>query len=147
VAQHRIVPAHWSALADRESLAIAEWICENSRPLTKGERAIKWRELRKILSKYDCAIDGPFPGNKLKIRRRIRRKRVFGWREQELVFHASSGGDGREVGASQLRSIRATLELDDEHGVDSTYFYGSDPRAPDEFIAEYRNILKRLAKL
>jgi death-on-curing family protein len=148
VAQHRLVPSYWTQLADREVLAISAWIFEHSRAIAKGERPIKWRELRKVLTRWGCTLEGPLPGNKMKVRRVVKRRALFGrTKQQELIFHAWYGGEGREVGPSHLHYLRQSLELDDTAGCDSGYFYGSDPREPDEFIAQYRNVLKRLAKL
>jgi death-on-curing family protein len=148
VAQHGIVPKHWSMRADREVMEIADWIYKNSRAIEKGERSIKWRELRKILTRLGCSIEGPYSGNKMKIRRTDPRKRLLRLKSnRELIAHARCGGDGREVGQDHLHHIRDELKLDDQHGYDSACFYGTDPREPDEFISEYRNILRRLARL
>lgn len=148
VAQHRIIPKHWSMRADREVIEITDWIFKNSRAVEKGERPVKWRELRKILTRLDCRIEDANSGNKMKIMRtdpRRRLLRLIG--NRELIAHARCGPDGRQVGQDQLRHIREELKLDDKHGYDSAYFYGTDPREPDEFVTEYRNILRRLARL
>jgi death-on-curing family protein len=148
VAQHRVVASRRVSMADHEVLAIAQWISENSRPLTRGDRPIKWRELRRILTRFGCTFEGPLPGNKMKVRRQVT-TRGFLRRQKarELVAHAWYGGEGREVSPDLVHFIRQSLELDDAAGYDSSYFYGTDARDPDSFIAEYRNILKRLAKL
>lgn len=149
VAQHRLVPKDWSDRADREVLAIiSDWICHHSRPISKIERRIKWRELRTNLVRLGCSLEGPLPGNKMKVRRVVTEKRFLGLtRNRELVAHAWYGGEGREVQPDHVRYIRQSLELDNASGYDSEHFYGTDPREPDEFIAEYRNILSRLARL
>lgn len=148
VAQHKVAPAGADLLADREVLAISQWICDYSRPIAKGERPIKWRELRRNLVRLGCVIEGPIPGNKVKIKRTVTSRGFFGRpRESELTFTAWYGGEGREVRMDHVHSMRRALQLDDEAGYDSDHFYGSDPREPDELIAQYRNILKRLARL
>lgn len=148
VAQHRLVPESSPNLADRELIAIAEWIHSGSRVIEKGDRPIKWRELRRNLIRLGCSLDPPQPGNRIKIRRPITEKGFLGrTRQQELVVTAGYSGEGREVRGEYLHEIRQRLRLDDESGCDSGYFYGTDPREPDEFISQYRTILRRLAKL
>jgi len=148
VAQHRIVPVGWSHRADREVMAIADWIFKNSRAIEKGERPIKWREFRRILIRFECRLEGPLPGNRMKIRRTVTKTGFWGLRSRrELIAHARYADEGREIAQDQIHYLRHELELDDQHGCDSMYFYGTDPREPDEFIAEYRNILRRLARL
>jgi death-on-curing family protein len=148
VAQHHVAGAGAADIADREVLAIAEWIFAHSRALDKGERSLKWREMRRILTRHNCTFDGPLPGNKLKIHRTVKTRGFLGLqKERPLIAHAHYAGEGREVGTDQIQHIRKCLHLDDARGYDSAYFYGTDPREPDEFIAEHRNILKRLARL
>lgn len=148
VAQHRLISSAWSNLADQELIAIAEWINSNSRTLEKGDRPIKWRELRRNLVRLGCTLDAPQPGNRIKIHRAITEKRLFGRsRQRALIFTAGYAGEGREVPREYLHDIRQHLKFDDESGYDSGYFYGTDPREPDEFISQYRTILRRLAKL
>jgi death-on-curing family protein len=148
VAQHRIVPIGWSHRADREVMTIADWIFKNSRAIERGERLIKWRELRKILMRFDCRLEGPLPGNKMKIRRTVTKTGFLGLRSRrELIAHAWYADEGREIAQDHLHYLRHELELDDQSGYDSVYFYGTDSREPDEFIAKYQNILRRLARL
>jgi death-on-curing family protein len=148
VAQHRLVPSSWNSVADREVQEIARWILKNSRQAQHGDRLLKWRELRRILSRFDCQISSPMPGNRIRVQRAIPAKGLFGL--SKVSTHSATVGyrsDGHEVDATLLKHLRKELHLDDEHGVDSAYFYGSDPREPDEFITQYRTLLKRLAKL
>jgi death-on-curing family protein len=148
VAQHRLVSDTWSRLPDRELIAIAEWINSASRILKKGEKPIKWRELRRNLNRLGCTLDPPQSGNRIKIRRFVTEKGIFGRsKRRELVVTAGYAGEGREVSGEYLHDIRHRLGLDDDSGCDSGHFYGTDPREPDEFISQYRTILRRLAKL
>ncbi|MET7487183.1 type II toxin-antitoxin system death-on-curing family toxin [Streptomyces sp. NPDC005538] len=148
VAQHRLAPIGWSSVADREVQEIARWVLKNSRQIQHGDRLLKWRELRRILSRFDCRISSPMPGNRIKVQRTVQAKGLFGLSKMR-TYGATVGyrSDGHEVDATLLKHLRKELQLDDEHGVDSAYFYGSDHREPDEFITQYRTLLKRLAKL
>jgi len=64
-----------------------------------------------------------------------------------LRFQMAYAGDGRDVAKSDMKELRRELWLDDEHGIDSAMFYGIDSTPPDQFIADYRKTLVRLAKL
>jgi len=148
VAQHGLVPSVASQRADREVIVIAEWICANSRPIQRGERNLRWRELRKILGQQGCTMGTPLPGNKIKIERTITspgRLRIP--RTRKLKVTAGYRNDGSEVDVNQINYIRRELHLDEEHGYDGEYFYGKGRQAPDAFIGQYRTLLKRLARL
>lgn len=147
-AQHRFVPFSWSSQADRETQEIARWILRNSRQIEHGDRILKWRELRRVLSRFDCQLSSPLPGNRIRVQRAVQEKSRFGFTKTK-TYTATVGyrSDGHEVNGSLLKYLRKELRMDDEHGVDSAYFYGGDPREPDEFISQYRTLLKRLAKL
>jgi len=148
VAQHGLVPAGASERADREVLSMAHWICRNSRQIQRGERIIKWKDLRKVLAKFDCEIGSPLPGNKIRVERAVLVKGRLGFRRKELiVIKAGYRTDGTDVDANQLNRIRRELRLSEADGIDSEQFYGSDPRELDSFINEYRTLLRRLARL
>jgi death-on-curing family protein len=147
VAQHRVARAGAGQRADREVLAIADWICQNSRGIQKGERILKWKDLRRCLTQLGCTISAPVPGNKVKIERVVT-ERVLGIkRNRTLRYTAGYRNEGSEVDANYLNAVRRALRLDEQNGYDSDYFYGMDPREPDEFIAEYRTLLRRLGRL
>lgn len=148
VAPHGLVPCGASQHADREVIVIAEWICANSRPIQRGERNLRWRELRKILGQQGCTMGSPLPGNKIKIERTVTspgRLRIP--RTRKLKVTAGHRNDGSEVDVNQVNYIRRELHLDEEHGYDGEYFYGKGRQHPDAFIGQYRTLLKRLARL
>lgn len=147
VAQRRLVPARAERKADREVIAIAEWIRTNSRPIDKSDRPLKWRELKSILRRYGCTYQER-SGNRLNISRRmtVRGGLLHRAKVEELKYQATYPDDGREVPRGELHRVRRSLWLDEEHGVDSSAFYGEESNI-DDFIAEYRKVLRRLAKL
>ncbi|GHF10987.1 type II toxin-antitoxin system death-on-curing family toxin [Pseudolysinimonas yzui] len=154
VAQHRV--AKRNIVGDRSDIevaAMAEWICSNSRLLDKGEKVIAWHFLRRRLNAMGCEI---IPtgnrGGAQRISRvvSVRDRNFLGvsrMAEKRLSIQVAYDGDGREVSRNDIRSIRRELHLDDEHGVDSAIFYGTDSTPPDQFIAEYRKTLVRLARM
>lgn len=148
VAQHGLVPLHCPELADREVMEVAKWIRANSRLIEKGERPIPWLKLRRILRGFGCRSEvSPSVGNRIKISREVQRKSRLGrTRMQNLSIQVAYGDDGRTVERNTLNTVRRALELDEEHGVDSRVFYEADS-LPDDFIQQYRTLLRRLSRL
>lgn len=147
VAQHGLVPLSCDQFADREVLKIAEWIKSNSRRVEKGERPIPWLRLKRILKRFECEFGSAAKGSQLDIQRRATIRGPFGRkRTTTLKTHVAWGGDGTEVARNTLNKIRRDLELDEDHGTDSRVFY-ADEAAPDDFIQQYRTVLRRLARL
>jgi len=148
IAQHRITNPHPKNLADRETLAITEWIWDHSRPIERGERPVPFRRLRQMLAKYGCEFEHGSSGSKIKISRKVQsngswmktKKRVL----TTIVYY---GGEGKEVERNSIGKIRSDLHLDDNHGYDSGAFYDDSPVSVDDFIVIYQKTLKRLSKL
>jgi death-on-curing family protein len=148
VAQHGIVSANADQLADREVQEIARWIRSNSRPVRREERMMKWHKLRSRLSELGCEMEpASGGGSRLNIRRTVYRKKLLGLRRTPVVLRTQVAwtGDNTEADKKAIHWIRSQLELDDANDVDSATFY--EGAKVDAFIADYRRILKRLAKL
>jgi death-on-curing family protein len=153
VARHRILPADMAYLdrADREVVAMAEWIRRNSRNIERSERPITWRELRALLSRdFGCQIGPRATNGKVTVSRKVRVGSINplrGFRrEVTRTFVLSVAGDGREVGMGTIKSLRTQLELTDNNNVDSAIFYGS-AGSPDRFIQKYQRLLRDLARV
>jgi death-on-curing family protein len=151
VAGHRLLDMKYTydQVADREVLAMASWIHQNGRAVRKGERPMKWHELRSILNGFGCSFVAARVGNRMNIYREIQtRARWLGPPKTKRLKHQTwYGGEGSEVEMNSLNEIRRELCLDNDHGIDSEVFYGSGKRQLDEFIVEYRKTLRRLARL
>jgi len=148
VAQHRITNPHPNGLADREVIAIAEWLHQNCRNIERGDRPLQFRKLRQILSRYDCEFEHGTNGSKLKITRTVKKQGTFGRvRLQKLSTNIFYGGEGREVRQNSINKVRSDLELNEDHGIDSAGFYDESPFCVDDFIVQYRKTLRRLAKV
>ena len=153
VAQHSLIPSTPSRpvdrLPDREVQEIAQWIRNNSRVTESGERPLPFRRIRKILTRYGCAISH-VKGYYVDISRTIEaRTGVLGIRSRQTILSTkiAYNDEGREVSKDTIAKIRRDLMLDDLHGYDSASFYDNAPECADEFIAKYRKILRRLAQL
>lgn len=145
VAQHRIVGFQGGEIADREVLAIADWLCDHCRPIEKGNRPITFRKLRQILSGYNCQSDVT-SGSRMNISRSLRVGPKFLRRVKTLRTQVSYSDEGRDVAKNTVKKIRRDLHLDDQHGIDSRRFYGKDSISTVDFITRYRKTLHRLAK-
>lgn len=145
VAQHRITDAQQTALADRETLAVTDWLCDHCRPLEKGYRQIPFRKLRRILTEYGCTF-GDASGHKIDITLEKTEGGRFLKRKINLRTQISYGGEGRDVNKNTIKKIREDLHLDDLHGVDARAFYSKEPLGATDFIARYRKTLRRLAR-
>lgn len=132
---------------DQEVMAIAEWIRANSRVIERMERPMKWIKLRKRLRELGCeSAPASGVGNRLNISRAVTRRGMFGRvRHVTLRTQVAWAGDGTEAKQSTIHKIRRDLELDDAHNVDSRMFY--EGVEVDSFIMEYRDILRRLARI
>ncbi|MDX2025601.1 Fic family protein [Microcella sp.] len=148
VTNHQILPKglDYDRIADREVLAIAEWIRKNSRPVSRSERPITWRKLRGILEhQFGCRVSSR--GTGVLVERAILERGFLGRKKSTLRrFQFVPAGEGREVGLGTIKQLRRELELDESHDVDSVIFYG-DERTPDEFIVRYRALLRALARV
>jgi len=143
VARHGLVSPGMD-LPDREVLAMSEWLNRRLSPVTKGEKRLRFGDLRRILASHGCEFQ-VLPGNRILISRHIPKPRWFR-QATTLQSHVAYGDEGRDTDPTTVRKIRKDLWLDEEHGFDSSIFYGSSPGV-DEFIAMYRKTLKRLARL
>jgi len=147
IAQHRIVNFQHQNLADREVMAIANWLCRRCRITEKGNRSIPFRKLRRILWEYDCILDPTF-GNKINITRTTKKKSFLHILEKEKILRTQIPNyhDGEDVAKDTISKIRKELHLDDHNGIDSHAFYSKQPMMATDFIAYYRKTLDRLAK-
>lgn len=143
VAQHHVVRGTTRPHPDHEVLVIAEWVCKRMRRVRKEEFPLQWRDLRRVLTSYDCTFEAGSGGRMMITRPR---SRGFFAGSRPLKTKIGYADDGRDADPFTIHKIRRDLQLDEEHGVDSEVFYRGRP-VIDEFIAKYRKTLIRLAKL
>jgi death-on-curing family protein len=147
LAQHKTVKPG-KKMPDREVQDIAEWIHKRSRIIEKGDRPTQWRKLKRILTSYDCVIEtAPGASSRLNIERQISTRRMFLRHVETLRTQIKYTDDGREANINTIKKVRADLQLDEDHGIDSRDFYSKANITPGEFIVRYRKTLKRLAHL
>jgi len=134
IAAHEFpVAASASRDAETECAALSAWIKKRFRNITLGDRSLKYKDLKKLLLAMGCKVEKQ-SGNFIKIR----------YKNKSVLTGYPKGHF--EVSVSEIKRIRATLQLDETHGVDSGSFYELEGTV-DKFITTYRNLLSRLADL
>jgi len=135
--------------ADEEVAAISAWLKSRAVKPVRGERQVTFRQLRRILGRFNFELAPGSKGNALDVvkveekqaglvrkRRKIIRTRVctIGYRDE-----------GTFVSLKDLKHLRRMCRLTEADGVDSSAFYDDDAII-DSFINRYRTVLRRLAK-
>jgi hypothetical protein len=147
IAQHKLIPIHTNEMADREMLAIAEWLCRCSREIDKSERPISGRRLKQILSTYNCKLERVPGGSKMNISRELVEKHMLGIkRKKVLMTQIHFADDGKDIKKNAISKVRKDLNLDENNGIDSHVFYDQGQGEIADFIIKYSKILKKLAK-
>lgn len=118
---------------DSEVEAVANFLRQHTRPTVRGDGSIRFKELCSLLEAQGCVIGKP-KHNKVKIR--------FGARSVNTGRHRLDF----DVPVSELKRIRRSLGLDEQHGIDTASFYSLE-ESVDGAILNYRNLMSRLADL
>jgi death-on-curing family protein len=153
VASHKLGADQYTGdRADAEVLLMSRWIAEHSRVNESGERVITFANLRRRLQEFGCTVEiTGSGGGKAVVEREVQpqQRGRFGitLRSQRRRFFLPYGGDGRQVSRARIKELRRELGLSESDGFDSASFYGVDKQPVDSFIASYRKVLARLAKV
>lgn len=132
---------------DKEVDAIAAWLRRRSERVRRGEKQVTYRELRKVLERFDYSLQHP-KKNTIDIVKfeeattgLIRRKRVP---VEKRIGSIAYPGDNRIVAMRDLKQVRRICRLTEEDGCDTDAFYHK-AAIVDGFVNRYRTILRRLA--
>lgn len=129
---------------DSEIRALDDWLKDRTRKIERGERTITFGELYDIVNSFDhLRVGSKKKGNFIEILRRGRG--LFGGERWTVVYKVPCPGDSRTVSIQVIKDLRKALRLDEENGVDSHSFYGTQT-VIDSFIMENRKVLRRLAR-
>ncbi|MCK9240953.1 type II toxin-antitoxin system death-on-curing family toxin [Desulfocurvus sp.] len=133
VAAHEI-----SESKDREIEDISAWIAFNSRKRTKGEKPLKYHELKVILQRFGYEIDPPD------------KEFLYIHKDGEVVQRIIKQGiqGFRPYHTDYIAGLRKRLGLTPEFGIDSEAFYGRIAQNDDfsEIIELRSDVIRRLAK-
>ena len=134
--------------ADEEVREIANWIRQRVRKVKRGERQITFRELRKILERFDYSLADPHD-NTIHVVRHvwvtkglIKRQRV---KVAKRIGTIGYRDEGTLVAMKDIKTVRTICGLREEDGVPSDTFYESGA-VVDSFVNRYRTVLRRLAR-
>lgn len=127
---------------DLEVWAISEWLHDNVRKITKGERAITYGQLYRILERFGFRM-GDKKNNKMEVLKS--RKRLLGGVRFECVYKIACPGDSYNISINEIKQIREALQLREIDGTDSTAFYDTQSIV-DSFVHQHRMVLRSLAK-
>lgn len=135
-----------SGETDAEIIFISDFLHRNTREIDKREYMISYKELKKILNRFDCDITDPNK-NFSEIIKTVKKKKILTgkeYAEEQRVMQVSCPGMTRQVSSSTIRDIRKALRLTAKDGVDSQEFYkGADGMGG--LMAYYREPLLSLA--
>ncbi len=134
--------------ADEEVQAIKDWLARRTEPIQRGERPLRFRQLRQILGRFEIELENPH-GNMIDVVRLEPQKGGFFRRQAKLVKKRLGTigyrNEGTEVSIKDVKAVRRMCQLREEDGVDSAAFY-NDEAVVDSFLNRYRTVLRRLAK-
>lgn len=132
--------------SDSEVLALGTWVRKRSSKTQRGERQIPYRQLRRILHRFGFELEIP-SGNSAAIVQITERRDWLGRKRRERIRIASIGyrNEGTPVSIKDLKIVRSACKLNPANGVDSRLFYDNEASV-DAFVAQYRSLLRRLAR-
>jgi death-on-curing protein len=137
----------WPNNYDGEISAIIDWLNSHTRKVKRGERPITYRELKKILGKFNIKLENPKDNFIDVIKHESRTTGIFKRKEVHEKKHVWNivypGRDGDVVGRNVLKTLREHCHLREEDGVPSDSFYENE-LVISGFINRYRKILCRL---
>jgi prophage maintenance system killer protein len=132
---------------DPEVKYISQWLRRNTRAIDDREYWITYRELRRILARYDFVLENPTNNaiDVVKIEKRSGLAALFSGKEaRHRVGRIGYPGDTRQVAKGDIRKIRKLCGLTSKEGIDSQSFYhGVDDMT--SLLAGYQENLRRLA--
>ncbi len=132
---------------DEEVNYIASFIRKYAREIRRGERVITYKELRRLLLKFNITLEDP-KKNQIKVVRHTTDLVGF-FRKKEVYRDIHLGsigypGENVEIGIGLIKRIRTMCGLSEQDGIDSSVFYDKEAIV-DSFINHYRTVLRRLA--
>lgn len=137
-------------VGDPEVRFLAHYLKKSTRKIDKKQYLVTYRELEKILRRYDVLLENP-KNNSIDVMRWedvTVKKGFFGksrtTKEIRKVCSLGFPGWSKQVGKGRIAHIRKELGLTSEAGVDSqSFFYEVDDLSG--LLAKYEGALRRLA--
>jgi death-on-curing family protein len=133
---------------DPEIKYISHWLRKNTRAIDRREYAITYRDLRRILDRYDYVLENPRDNmiDVVKVERRTGLVAfIAGTERRYRVGRLGYPSENKQVSKDDLRAVRKKCNLTHKHGIDSqTFYFGVDDMT--SLLAEYQDNIRRLAE-
>ncbi|GAA4854659.1 type II toxin-antitoxin system death-on-curing family toxin [Kitasatospora terrestris] len=123
--------------SDVEVRYFSDWLNQHVAPVKRGERSIKYRDLRKLIQKHGFDLQNAAKSF-------IHVVRVHEGGSTTNIDTIVFPGFNRDADVQVVKRVRERCRLREEDGVDTEAFY-DDFYPIDEFINKYRLVLRRLA--
>lgn len=135
---------------DPEVVYLAHYFKKNSRVADRNQYLITYRELEKLLKKFNVVLENP-NNNQIDVMKWTTVEVKYGWfskpkqlTELRKVCSLGFPGWNKQVGKGRLKHLRKELNLTVEDGIDSqSFFNGLDDM--QVLMQMYEGALKRLA--
>jgi len=111
---------------DPEVKYISQWLRRNTRDIDDREYWITYRDLRRILGRYNFVLENPVNNaiDVVKIEKRSSFAALFGAKEnRHRVCRIGYPGETRQVSKGIVRRVRKSCGLTSREGIDSQSFY------------------------
>jgi death-on-curing protein len=132
---------------DPEVKFISYYLRKYTREIDKRFYSVTYRELKRILNRFDCDIENPRNNYIDIIKKRAGGKSIFVGNSDfsmQKVGQIGFPGWGAQVRVSAMKTVRSVCELTPEFGIDSQVFF-KDLSDLESLIAYYQEPLRRLA--
>ncbi len=123
---------------NKEIDIIADWLNSNSRKQVKGERCLKFSDLREILNFFEFDVEED--GNRFSISK-------DGKFYTKIIIKGMNNSE--DYDKNYMSILRKKLNLTQDYGIDSMMFYGDKGIATDlnEFMEMRYEVMRELAKI
>lgn len=132
---------------DPEVKYIAHWLRRNTRAIDDREYWITYRDLRRILARYDVALENLHDNaiDIVKIERRTGLSALIAGKEsRQRLGRIGYPSHTKQVAKGDIRKIRRLCKLTSKEGINSqSFYYGIDDMS--SLVAGYQDNLRRLA--
>ena len=123
---------------DEEVATIVDWLNSNSRKQVKGERCLKFSDLKEILNNFEFDVEED--GQLFSI---SKNGRFY----TKIIIKGKNNSE--DYDKNYMSTLRKKLQLTQEYGIDSMMFYGDKGIATDlnEFMEMRYEVMRQLAKI
>jgi death on curing protein len=133
---------------DDEIEAFVYWLSRRVDKVVRGEKQIRYRQLRNILQRFEYFMENPHKNSIDIVKYEERMVGIIRKRKEREKIHVGTigyPGDNIVMTLNSIKQVRRMCRLTESDGVDSDSFY-NEAATVDAFINKYRTALRKLAK-